>query len=125
MILVRMSYTILNQFLIIIIIILQTSHYITSHNEPYMQITFENVPINKLGDFIPNKFIEILKKLLNEEGYFDLERQKTFIERFKLNLLSSLDNCPHEMLCSLVIDDFLYGQNPADVNSFFFFYCIQ
>lgn len=90
-----------------------------------MHITFENVPINKLGEFIPNKFDKIMKKLLNENDYFDLERQKTFIKRFKLNLLSSLDNCPHEVLCSTIIDDFLYGKNPADVNSILLLYIIN
>lgn len=73
-----------------------------------------------MGDLIPTKFNEILNKLLVDDDYFDLERLRTFIERFKLNLLSSLDNCPHEVLCSVIIDDFLYGKNLADVNNILF-----
>ncbi|VVC45099.1 Peptidase M16, C-terminal,Metalloenzyme, LuxS/M16 peptidase-like,Peptidase M16, N-terminal [Cinara cedri] len=91
------------------------SHFITSHNEPSIHISFENVPLDKMGDLISTKFDEILNKLMTDNSYFDLERLRTFIKRFKLNLLGSLDNLPHEVLCSIIIDDFLYGKNLADL----------
>lgn len=90
----------------------------TSHNEPTIYLNFENVPIEKMGaEIIPLKIDEIFKKLMDDDKYFDLERLRTFIERYKLNLLSCLDNVPHITLSSIIIADFLYGQKPADVSN--------
>lgn len=90
----------------------------TSHIEPTIYINFENVPIEKMGaEIIPSKLDEVFNKLMNDDSYFDLERLRTFIKRYKLNLMSSLDNCPHEALASVIIIDFLYGKNLADVSN--------
>lgn len=90
----------------------------TSHNEPTIYINFENVPLEKMGaEIIPSKLNTIFYKLMNDDGYFDLERLRTFIDRQQLNLLSSLDKFPHEALSSIVIRDFLYGNNEADVSN--------
>lgn len=89
----------------------------TTHNEPTIYINFENVPMEKMSDdIIPSKLDEIFNKLLNDDSYFNLERLRTFIERYKLNLMSSLDNFPHETLSLIIITDFLYGKNQADVS---------
>lgn len=89
----------------------------TTHNEPTIYVNFENVPIAKMGDEIPSKLDEVLNKLINDDGYFDLERLRTFVERYKLNLMSSLENCPHESLASIIITDYLYGNNLTDVSN--------
>lgn len=100
--------------------LLQVQFYMTSHFEPAMYINFENVPMEKMGaEVIPSKINEILNNLINDNKYLDLERLRTFIERYKLNLLSSLDNYPHEVLASIVIRDFLYGNDIADVSIIF------
>lgn len=92
----------------------------TAHKEPSIYISFENVPIDKMGaEIIPSKLEEVLCKLMNDDKYFDLGRLRTFIERYKLNLMSSLDNCPHDALSSIIIIDFLYGNNLADVSNIF------
>jgi len=89
----------------------------TSHNEPTIYINFENIPIDKMGaEIIPSKLDEVFNKLINDDNYFDFERLKTFIERYKLSLISTLDNCPHEVLAGIIITDFLYGNNLADVS---------
>lgn len=73
--------------------------------------------MEKMGaDIIPSKLDEVLKKLMNDDRYFDLERLRTFIERYKLNLISSLDNFPHEALAAIIIRDFLYGKDHTDVS---------
>lgn len=90
----------------------------TSHNEPTIYINFENIPIEKMdAEIIPSKLNEIFYKLMNDEGYFDLERLRTFIDRQRLNLLSNLDKFPQEALSSIIIRDFLYGNNEADVSN--------
>lgn len=90
----------------------------TSHNEPTIYINFENIPIEKMGEeIITSKLDEVFRKLIDDDDYFDLERLQTFIERYKLNLLSSLDNFPHEALSSIIIGDFLYGKNQTDVSN--------
>lgn len=89
----------------------------TSHNEPTIYVNFENVPIEKMGAEIPSKLDEVLNKLKNDDGYFDLERLRTFVERYKLNLMSSLENCPHESLASIIITDYLYGNSLTDVSN--------
>lgn len=101
---------------------LQVPFYMTTHKEPTIYINFENVPIEKMDeDIIPSKLDEIFNKLLNDDGYFDLGRLRTFIERYKLNLMSSLDNYPHETLSLIIITDFLYGNNQADVSIIIYF----
>lgn len=91
-----------------------------SHNEPFITIYFENVRIEKMdAETIPSKLNEVFDKLKNDANYFDLERLRTFIERYELNVLSNLDNCPHESLSLLIIADFLYGKNQTDVSSFY------
>jgi len=90
----------------------------TSHNEPSITINFENVPIEKMGaDIIPTKLDEVFNKLLVDVSYLDLERLKTFVERNKLQILSYLDNYPHEKLSSIIIEDFLYGKTSVDVSN--------
>lgn len=90
----------------------------TSHNEPSITINFENVPIEKMGaDIIPSKLDEVFYKLLVDVSYLDLERLKTFVERNKLQILSYLDNYPHEKLSSTIIEDFLYGKTSVDVSN--------
>jgi len=90
----------------------------SSHNEPTIYINFENIPIDKMGaEIIPSKLNEIFDKLVNDDCYFDLERLRVFIERYKLNLLTKLDNYPHEIMASIIISDFLYGINQTDVSS--------
>lgn len=91
----------------------------SSHNEPFVIMNFENVPVEKMdAETIPSKLNEVFVKLMNDVSYFDLERLRTFIERYELNVLSSLDNCPHEALCTLVIEDFLNGKHVTDVSYF-------
>lgn len=91
----------------------------TSHNEPAIYINFDNVPMEKTGaETIPSKLNEVFNKLMNDNTYFDLNRLRVFIERYKLDVLSSLDNCPHDGLASIIIGDFLYGKNLADVSKY-------
>lgn len=100
----------------------QVPFYMTAHNEPTIYLNFENVPIEKLdADVIPSKLDEIFNKLMTDDSYFDLERLRTFVERNKLNMLSSLDNCPHEALATIIIGDFLYGKSLSDVSKFIYF----
>lgn len=90
----------------------------TSHNDPATYLCFENIPIEKTdATTIPSKLDEVFNKLMVDESYFNLERLRTFIDRSKLNVLSSLDNYPHESLSSKIINDFLYGKGLADVSS--------
>lgn len=58
---------------------------------------------------------------MNDDVYFDLDRLRIFIDRYKLHVLSSLDNCPHDSLASMIIGDFLYGKNLTDVSSIVYF----
>jgi hypothetical protein len=89
----------------------------TSHNEPTTYIYFENVPIEKMDDkTIPSKLDEVFNQLMSCESNFNLKRLRTFVDRSKLNVLSSLDNCPHESLSSVIIKDFLYGKDLIDVS---------
>jgi len=90
----------------------------TSHNEPSIIISFENVPIEKMeAEIIPSKLDEVFYKLLIDSSYLDLERLRTFVERNKLHILSYLDNYPHEKLSSMIIEDFLYGKSSGDVSN--------
>lgn len=90
----------------------------TSHNNPTTYICFENIPIQKIdAKTIPSKLDEVFNQLMIDESYFNLERLRTFVDRSKLNVLSSLDNYPHESLSSTIIKDFLYGKGIADASS--------
>lgn len=90
----------------------------SSHNEPTTYIFFENVPIEKMDDkTIPSKLYEVFNQLMSCESYLNLERLKTFVDRSKLSVLSSLDKYPHDLLCFAIIKDFLYGKDLVDVSS--------
>ncbi|XP_050435416.1 uncharacterized protein C05D11.1-like isoform X2 [Adelges cooleyi] len=88
----------------------------TAHMSPAIVIEFENVPVTKIDAWtIPVKLEEVLNKLASDEEYFDVDRLRVFIDRYKLALLTTLENSPHDMLAMLIIGDFLYGNTPADL----------
>lgn len=94
----------------------------TSHKDPTIYINFDNVPIEKtVAKIIPSKLDEVFNELMINDNYFDINRLKIFIERYKLGVLSSLDNCPHGGLASVIIEDFLYGNNLTDVSKYYYY----
>ncbi|XP_050528273.1 uncharacterized protein C05D11.1-like [Daktulosphaira vitifoliae] len=93
------------------------SYYISHHLNPSLVLEFENVPIQKLNaEQIPLKLNEVFNKLISNDCYFNLERLRTCIERYKLFLLINLENCSSSSLANLIIGDFLYGKNQSDLD---------
>jgi len=87
----------------------------TSHNEPSIVFHFENVPIRKMDEsLIPKKMDKLFVKLIYND-FFDMNRMKMFIDRYKLKLMNNVDNVPHQALVLNIITHFLYGNDQADV----------
>ncbi|XP_050536252.1 uncharacterized protein C05D11.1-like [Daktulosphaira vitifoliae] len=93
------------------------SYYISDNLNPSIVLEFENVPIQKLDEEkIPFKLKEVFNKLIRDEDYFDIERLRISIEKYKLSLLKSLEINPSSTLSTLIIKDFLYGKSQSDLN---------
>ena len=84
---------------------------IIENSESCIYLEFSNVPVKKIPE-IEGKLNQVLSELKN----INMERMKTIIERRVLSQLSNLENSPHESIAFLAIGEFLYGQEPKDLD---------
>lgn len=103
---------------VIVVLFLQISFCMSLHKAPIICINFENVPIEKLdAELIPSKLVDIFERLMHDDCYFDLEKMRANIGRYKFISMSNIDLHPHESLALIIITDFLYGNNEIDVSN--------
>lgn len=85
------------------------------NSESLLLLNFDNVPIEKLNQVKP-KLDSVLTSILNSEKPIDMKRLSTVINRHKLEILSNLENSPHDCIAFMVIGYALYGNTPEDVS---------
>jgi len=79
--------------------------------ESVVYLTFENVPVDKLGEIQPRLFS--LMEPLGEHP-LDMERMQLAIQRRLLEQQSHLENNPHDTVAFMAIADVLYGRSNED-----------
>lgn len=85
------------------------------NSESLLLLNFDNVPIEKL-DKVKPKLDSVLSSILNSEKPIDMKRLSTVINRHKLEILSNLENSPHDCIAFMVIGYVLYGNTPEDLD---------
>ena len=83
-------------------------------SESCMFLEFESVQKDKLSGIRPELF-KLFDMMANSTEPLNMNRMKDIIHRKKLQLLSTLESCPHMAVASAVIGDFLYGNKKEDL----------
>ncbi|XP_039278670.1 uncharacterized protein C05D11.1 [Nilaparvata lugens] len=85
------------------------------NSESLLMLTFESVPLNKLG-LIKDKLKTVMQAIVaDSEPYkFNMSRMLTVIRRKKLECLSSFESAPHKTIAYMAIGDALYGNTKQD-----------
>ncbi|CAH1389034.1 unnamed protein product [Nezara viridula] len=87
----------------------------SENSESLLLLNFDNVPIGKIHQVKP-KLDSVLSSILNSEKPIDMKRLSTVINRYKLEILSNLENSPHDCIAFMVIGYVLYGNTPEDLD---------
>ncbi|KAL2723884.1 uncharacterized protein V1478_008397 [Vespula squamosa] len=78
-----------------------------------LYIVFENVPKPKIPLF-STRLSEVLKQIY--ANGIDMKRMKSVIHRSMLEILSNLENDPHNTVAFMIIGDVLYGNTKEDLD---------
>lgn len=80
-----------------------------------MYLCFVSIPKEKFNLIQPRLF-QVLKAVASSPQEFDLDRMKSIIHRKKMQILSALENSPHQHVFGAVVGAFLYGQVETDLD---------
>lgn len=82
--------------------------------ESVVYLTFENVPVSKLGEIQP-KLFKVMEPLSDGSQPLDMDRMQLVIKRRILEQLSHLENNPHDTVAYMTIADILYGRRLVSI----------
>ena len=89
----------------------RVGYNLIENSESVVYLTFENVPVRKLGEIQPRLF-----SLMEPLGHkpLDMERMQLTIKRRLLEQQSHLENNAHDTVAFMAIADILYGRSNED-----------
>lgn len=85
------------------------------NSESILLLNFDNVPKEKLN-LVKPKLDNLLSQILQSDEPIDMKRLSTVINRHRLEVLSHLENSPHESIAYVVIGHMLYGSSVQDLD---------
>lgn len=91
----------------------EVTYNIIENSTSCLYFSFENVPVGKI-DFIYERFIQLLVDIANGKEPIDENRLRVVFEKYILERLSSLENCPHDDIAYHILGDFLYSSKKED-----------
>lgn len=77
--------------------------------------TFENVPKDKIS-LVKNLLMKVFNDICSDRYGVDMKRVKTVIHRSILEILSALENEPHDTIAYMLFGHVLYGKTKEDVS---------
>lgn len=78
-----------------------------------LSFMFENVPKSKIP-LIKESLMKVLNDICTDKG-IDMKRMKTLVHKSILELLSTLENDPHDTVADIIFGHVLYGNTNEDV----------
>ena len=92
---------------------------VSENSVPLLYLSFDNVPKNKIP-LIKDRLKTVLKNIATKNDGIDMQRLGTVIQKYILEILSNLENNPHDTIAFMLIGDVLFGKNNEDVRVLIF-----
>ena len=87
---------------------------VDEYSAPLFCLKFDNVPKEKIN-LIKERLMQVLKSIASKENSIDMSRMANVIHKYILEMLSNLEDDPHDSITNLLIGHFLFGNGDEDV----------